>query len=83
VLWVVLVVAAPAELWAEQTLTAPAAAAMMIAALNNFVNFIYVVFLFWLYPSRIELRSSCGETASKKESAQADFEAPVMTWRSR
>jgi hypothetical protein len=48
VLWVaeVVVVAADAELCAEQTLTALAMAAIVIAALNVFENFILVSFLF-------------------------------------
>ena len=37
--------AADAEFCAEQMLTAPAVAAIMIAALSCFVNFILVVFL--------------------------------------
>jgi hypothetical protein len=41
--------AALAELCAEQTLAAPATAAITIAALNIFVNFILINFLvYWL-----------------------------------
>jgi hypothetical protein len=57
VLWVVEVVvtAADAEFCAEQMPTVPAAAVIMIAVLNIFVNFILIVFLVcWLYPGRIE-----------------------------
>jgi len=43
---VVVVAAADAEFCAEQTLTAPATAAIMIATLNIFVSFILVSFLF-------------------------------------
>ncbi|PYJ44291.1 MAG: hypothetical protein DME86_00740 [Verrucomicrobia bacterium] len=51
------VTAADAEFCAEQTLTAPAVAAIIIAALNAFVNFILIVFLVcWLYPGRIKPR---------------------------
>lgn len=65
--------AADAELYAEQTLTAPALAAMIIAVLNIFVNFILILFLVcWLHPSRMALISSRGETSSWKEFAQAD-----------
>jgi len=51
----VVVTAADAEFWAEQMPTVPAAAVIMIAVLNIFVNFILIVFLVcWLYPGRIE-----------------------------
>jgi hypothetical protein len=46
VLWLAVVTAADTEFCAEQTLTAPAVAAIMIAALNIFVNFISFSFLF-------------------------------------
>src|SRR5713101_6192917 len=74
VLWVVVVVpAADAEFCAEQTLTAPATAAIMTATLNVFVNFILVFFLVsWLYPGRMELISSRGEASSWRGFAQAD-----------
>jgi len=54
VLWVaeVVVVAADAELCAEQMLTALAMAAIVIAALNVFENFILGFFLVcWLCPA--------------------------------
>jgi|SRR5437588_1364560 len=84
VLWVVEVVvtAADAEFCAEQMPTVPAAAVIMIAVLNIFVNFILIVFLVcWLDPGRIETEILLWRDFS--EVAQADFGPPVMTWRSR
>jgi hypothetical protein len=64
---VVVVPAADAEFCAEQTLTVPPTAAMMIATLNILVNFILVFFLVcWLYPGRMEPISSRGEVSSWK-----------------
>jgi hypothetical protein len=56
VLWVVEVVvtAADAEFCAEQMPTVPAAAVIMIAVLNIFVNFILIVFLVLVIPGLIE-----------------------------
>src|SRR5689334_11016500 len=50
--------AALAELCAEQMLTVPAVAAMMIVALSVFVNFISFPSGLLFYPGRVETRSS-------------------------
>ena len=65
----VAVVAADAEFCAEQTLTALAAATMIIAVLRYLVNFILINFLVCcLCPSRVELRLLLGRDFSKKNS---------------
>ena len=53
----VVVTAADAVLCAEQTLTAPAVAAIMIAALSCFVNFILITFLVVGYTKRSGVES--------------------------
>ena len=78
----VVVVAADAELCAEQTLTALAAAANMIAALRCFVNFISINFpCLLLYPNRVELRALLEARLSQKEFAETDLWLRLSTWR--
>src|SRR5438552_16931294 len=78
---VAVVPAADAEFCAGQTLTVPASAAIMIATLNIFVNFILVFFLVgWLYPGGMELISSRGELSSWRGLAHRLARGTGYTW---
>src|SRR6266550_3671012 len=75
--------AALAELCAEQTLAAPATAAITIAALNVFANFILSCLSCLLVIAKPSGMGESSRLLSKKEFAQTDPGLRLSTWRSR